>query len=108
MEQTRTMDWKWFDQALTTLITIGVSGAAAWILGTFRKVDKKTVEEMIKVSLKPLHDRLEHWEIKAEKFATQGSIDSLKSEMERSIGRVEKSIDEMRKDLFQLVKDSKK
>lgn len=100
------MEGKWIDQTLTAMLTGLVAAALGWFLGTFRKVDKKTVEEMIAAKVEPIHARLASWEVRAEKFATQGSIDSLKAEMERSRGRVEKSLDEMRAQIFELFKES--
>jgi hypothetical protein len=104
MAQTKTMDWKWIDQALSTALTAAVAAALAWFLGTFRKVDRKTVEEMIAAAVKPVDTRLAQWEARAEKFATQGSIDSLRAEMEKSMGRVEKAIDTLNTQVLELIK----
>jgi hypothetical protein len=104
------MDAKWFDLSLTVVITGLVTTALGWVLGTFRKVDRKTLDEAITLATKPieremtdLRERAHQWDLRAEKFATQGSIDSLKSEMERSMARVEKAVDNLNLQLIDLL-----
>jgi hypothetical protein len=114
MAQTKTMDWKWIDLALTVMITSLVTGALGWVLGTFRKADKKTVEEMIKASeaqtnnrFSDVQKRLDYWEAQAGKFATRDMIDSLKMEMKNDLGRVEKGIDDLRTLIIDTIRDKK-
>jgi len=112
MQQTRTMEWKWFDLALTVTISSLITGALGWFLGTFKKADKKTVDEMIKVvemrvseRFSEVQKRLDYWEAQAGKFATRDMIDGLKMEMKSDLGRVEKGIDELRKLIIEEIRN---
>lgn len=111
MSDTITMDVK-FDQAISTAIAAAAAAALAWFLGTFKKVDKRQLDDSIRsheaqisVRFVEIQKRLDYWEAQAGKFATRDMIDSLKMEMKTDLGRVEKGIDDLRSLIIQEIRN---
>lgn len=112
--EVKNMDPKLFDQTLTSALAAIGAAAAAWFLGTFRKVDRKAMDDAIKTAIetatKPmeremsdLRDRARQWDVRAEKFATRESIQELKIEMERSLGKIDRALEDISKQILHIL-----
>jgi hypothetical protein len=101
---------KFGDTAVTATIVGLVTAALGWFLGTFKKVSRqdhdeeiKDIRAMIKEEVGEVTRRISKWEDTAKTFATEKMLTEWKADFEKSINRLEASINAQNAQILSLL-----